>query len=185
MQGSALLQPSAHRQVTCATCLEYSKRQKAAQRLAPTWHTVAWQRGPWTPGRRQRPRNCCPASTTTWPASAVSRPRRARVVVNAATGAAAATASLGDGALGSAQQPSSFLEPQHLEQSRQHRPVSPRLGRQLWQLLSPDWVKLLCVAACTLLSVVCTVSIGPAVGRGSSPLIACSASLVVCAQPQP
>ena len=46
------------------------------------------------------------------------------------------------------------------------QPRGPGLARQLWQLVSPDWLRLAFVTAFTLLSVVCTVSIGPAVGRG-------------------
>jgi hypothetical protein len=51
-------------------------------------------------------------------------------------------------------------------QSHLAQPRGPGLARQLWQLLSPDWLRLASVTAFTLLSVVCTVSIGPAVGAG-------------------
>lgn len=42
----------------------------------------------------------------------------------------------------------------------------PATLRDYWQLLLPDSGRLLACAACTLLSVVCTIAIGPAIGQG-------------------
>lgn len=47
------------------------------------------------------------------------------------------------------------------------KPPDSTLG-DYWQLLLPDWTRLLACAAFTLLSVVCTISIGPAIGQGES-----------------
>ena len=47
------------------------------------------------------------------------------------------------------------------------KPPDSTLG-DYWQLLLPDWTRLLACAAFTLLSVVCTISIGPAIGQGAS-----------------
>ena len=118
-----------------------------------------------------------------WPAAEVVRPRRSRLRITAAAAAAtagAAAANPGSGAQPAAQQPSSSLQPQLLEHSRQSRQWSPGFGRLLWQELSPDWWKLLCVAAFTFVSVIATVSVGPAVGRGPSPGIASRVRSLLC-----
>ena len=157
-------------------------RQQAVQRLPAKLQTAAcqcrfWRYGTWEWAREAR------RAATMRPKAVTCRLRCTCSVVagaTAATAAAAATASSGAGAQESAQQPDSSHPLQHREHGRQPLPVRPRLGRQLWQLLSPDWVRLLCVAAFTLLSVVCTVSIGPAVGRGPRPRIACLQCLSCC-----
>ena len=96
-----------------------------------------------------------------WPDALHSSPQRTRSsVVAAASASPAAAAHPGNGA-----QPSA-LQPQHIQHSRQPQSWSPGFWRQLWHLVSPDWLKLLCVAAFTLVSVIATVSVGPAVGRG-------------------
>jgi len=118
-----------------------------------------------------------------WPAAEVARPRHSRFSVTAAAAAAtagAAAANPGSGAQPPARQPSDSLHPQRLEHSRQTRQWSPGFGRLLWQELSPDWWKLLCVAAFTFVSVIATVSVGPAVGRGSWPGIAPRINSLLC-----
>ncbi len=110
-----------------------------------------------------------------WPPADIVRPRRSRLSVSAAAAAAAAGAAAanpGGGARPASQQPSDSHQPQRLEHSHQSRQWSPGFGRLLWQELSPDWWKLLCVAAFTFVSVIATVSVGPAVGRGPWPGIA-------------
>ena len=174
MQRVAWLQTSAHRQRASPTLENSCMRQQAAQRMQAVRRAAGWQ---------CRSRASCPRERTvkahtaavSWPELARTRPQRTRASV-ILTAAAAATASSGSGAQQSLQQTGRDLQPQQYQHSRQSQQWSPGFGRLLWQQLAPDWWKLLCVAAFTFVSVVATVSVGPAVGRGPSP---CSAPVLV------
>ena len=163
MQRAAWLQTSAYQQrASLAHPEACSMPQRAGQRFHGALRAAAWQCRSHKSWQREGSRK---AHRARWPEAVVGRPRRAGASV-IVTAAAAAAADSGDSAQQSLPETRSSQQPQRLKHSRQSQQWSPGFGRLLWQQLAPDWWKLLCVAAFTFVSVVATVSVGPAVGRG-------------------
>ena len=174
MQGSALQPTPRYQTSSIAACMQTCARP-AAQRIG---HVASCNHGQsrlaWPHRRRQQThglvfavssgRSCTVRTAAAATAAAADGPDIAHRPEGSTTGNPPQTS-----AAPCADDEDVSVQTRQAAQSGLEQPQGPGFARQLWQLLSPDWPKLVFVTIFTLLSVVCTVSIGPAVGRGPVP----------------